>query len=138
MLDVVEHPDPQQQLVVVAVQVFAVTPVQEHIAVVLLLLHPGRAVRRRRSRPGPRLLPLPAARHRGGQAGVALTDLGYSRVSKCGNLILQTPPAGFLFKYLNKYLITSTSPQKNEKILCNFSTQGCYCLSPCCPRTLKV
>ena len=44
LVNVVEHPHPEQQLVVVSVQVLAVVLVQEHLRVILLLLSPASVV----------------------------------------------------------------------------------------------
>ena len=61
VVDVEEHPDPEQELVVVPVQVFPVALVQEHLRVVLLRPGPGRGVGDGAAARGLGLLPLPAA-----------------------------------------------------------------------------
>ena len=76
VVDVEEHPDPEQELVVVSVQVLPVALVQEHLRVVLLSTRPGGRVGDGASPRVLGLLAFPATGNWGGQASVALPDLG--------------------------------------------------------------
>ena len=76
VVDVEEHPDPEEELVVVSVQVLPVALVQEHLGVVLLGPGPGGGVRDGAAARGLGLLPFPATGNWGGQASVALPNLG--------------------------------------------------------------
>ena len=60
VVDVEEHPDPEEELVVVSVQVLPVALVQEHLRVVFLRPGPGGGVRDGAAARGLGLLPLPA------------------------------------------------------------------------------
>ena len=61
VVDVEEHPDPEEELVVVSVQVFPVALVQEHLRVVFLRPGPGGGVGDGAPPGVLRLLPLPAS-----------------------------------------------------------------------------
>ena len=76
VVDVEEHPDPEEELVVVSVQVLPVALVQEHLRVVLLRPGPGGRVGDGATARVLGLLPLPAPGNGGGQASVALPHLG--------------------------------------------------------------
>ena len=59
VVDVEEHPDPEEELVVVSVQVFPVALVQEHLRVVFLRSSPSCCVRDGAAARGLGLLTLP-------------------------------------------------------------------------------
>ena len=75
VLDVEEHPDPEQELGAVPVQVLAVALVQEDLHVVLLVRDPGDLVPERRGVLLLALLALATAGNGAGEAGVVLGDL---------------------------------------------------------------
>ena len=80
LLDVEQHPDPEQDLVAVLVQMLAVLLVQVDPDVVLVLSHPGdsqgNASVSGQGRFSSLLLGLATARNGIGKAGVIFTDLG--------------------------------------------------------------
>ena len=89
VLDVVEHPDPVQVLVVVSVEVFPVALVEEHLCVVFLILNPVCSIgnnSRSKSRIFSCLLSFPSSRNWSSQAGMIFSNLGSSKLSR-GNQV---------------------------------------------------
>ena len=76
VVDVEKHPDPEQELVVVPVQMLPVALVQEALGVVLLSSGPVGSVRDGTAANVLGLLPLPSSGNRSGQTGVTLGHLG--------------------------------------------------------------